>query len=112
MFESLSRKGCGLLVAAAILIPTLLVFLWLAGSAVVVDQTGGVTAAVVVDGGGTEQPLHRLWRGHFFAIPDMKGVIEVRCSNGVRKQIGYVTEHMHTKVKVIGRKPCERVVEG
>ena len=86
-------------------------FLWLAGSAVVVDETGGVASAVITDSGRREQRLRRLWGGYFYAIPDMEGTIDVRCTNGVRKQQGYVTGHMHTKIRVSGRSPCERVLD-
>ena len=111
MFEKLSTKGCGLLIAGAILIPLLLGWLWLAGSAVVIDETGGVTSAVVTDTSGTEQPLYRLWNGYFYVIPNLEGTIEVRCQNGVRKRWGYVTDHMHTRIRVIGRAPCEQLVD-
>jgi hypothetical protein len=86
-------------------------YLWLAGSAVVVDQTHGVQSAVVTNNGGNEQRLHRLWSGYFYAIPHVERTIEVRCSTGERKQIGYVTRHMHTKIKVVGNEPCKRTVE-
>jgi hypothetical protein len=86
-------------------------FLRLAGSAMVIDETGGVASAVITDSGGSEQRLHRLWSGYFYAIPDMEGTIEIRCRNGVRKQWGYVTGHRHTKIRVVGRTPCARVIE-
>lgn len=86
-------------------------FLWIAGSAVVVDETDGVTSAVVITSGGTEQPLRQLWSGYFYAVPRIEGTIEIRCHNGVRRQIGYVTGHMHTKIRVVGAAPCERMVE-
>jgi hypothetical protein len=111
MLGKLSARGCGLLVAVAILIPLVVGWFWLAGSAVVVDETGGVTSAVVTDDSGTEQPLHRLWNGYFYAIPKMEGTIEVRCRNGARKQAGYVTGHVHTKIRVVGHKPCEQFIE-
>ena len=86
------------------------VFLWLSGSAVVVDETGGVQSAVLTDGHGVEQPLHKLWKGRFYGIPSLEGTIEVRCANGVRKQWGYVTPHLHTKIRLVGDAPCARVV--
>lgn len=88
-------------------IPTLFGF---AGSVVVIDETRGVETAVVTDGYGTEQKLHRLRDGYFYAIPQIEGVIEVRCANGVRKQKGYVTGGLDTTVKVVGRSPCEGLV--
>ena len=45
------------------------VYLWYAGSAVVIDETGHVESAVVTDG-RSEQPLRHLWNGYFFAIPE------------------------------------------
>lgn len=96
--------GLILVVAAA--------FLWLAGSAVVIDETGDVVEAVITDSNGREQSLYRLWNGRFYAIPRMEGTIEVRCRNGRRKQWGYVTGHFHTTVRVVGPVPCERVLNG
>ena len=78
----------------------------------VVHETGGVRSAVVTTGHGGEQALHKLWSGHFYVIPKMEGTIEVRCANGVRKKWGYVTPHMHTKIRVIGEAPCAQVVHG
>lgn len=89
-----------------------LMYLWIAGSAVVVDETGGVESAVVTNGGGRYQPLYELWSGYFYTIPAMEGVIEVRCKGGVRKQFGYVTGSIHTKIRVTGGKPCEKVADG
>jgi hypothetical protein len=86
-------------------------FLWLSGSAVVVDETDGVLSAVITNGHSSEQRLHRLWHGYFYAIPNLEGTIEVRCRNGIRKQWGYVTGKMHTKIKVVGNSPCSRVIE-
>ncbi len=85
-------------------------YLLLAGSAVVVDETGGVQSAVITNSEGAEQPLRRLWSGQFYAIPEMEGTIEIRCRNGVRKQGGYVTGNVHTKIRVMGPTPCERLV--
>lgn len=95
--------GAALLIVAA--------YFWLAGSAVVVDETHGVQSVVVTNNGGSEQKLYRLWNGYFYAIPSVEGAIEVRCSNGLRVQVGYVTRYMHTKIKVVGKAPCERIVE-
>ena len=82
----------------------------MAGSAVVVDETGGVVSAVVTNE-SNEQPLVRLWSGYFYAIPDMEGSIEIRCSNGLRTRRGYVTGHINTKVRVFGDRPCAQIVE-
>ena len=85
------------------------VYLWFAGSAVVIDETGYVESAVVTDG-RSEQPLRRLSNGYFFAVPEIEGTIEVRCRNGARKKMGYVTPRMDTKIKVYGTMPCTHVV--
>jgi len=82
----------------------------MAGSAVVVDETEGVESAYVVTGGGEEQQLHRLWSGYFYAIPRLEGTIEVRCRDGSRKKWGYVTDFVHTKIRVVGQTPCERLI--
>ena len=86
-------------------------YLWLSGSAIVVDETGGVQSAVVTNGYHPDQPLYKLWGGKFYAIPDIEGTIEVRCADGMRKQWGYVTKHWHTKIKVVGKTPCARLVD-
>jgi len=98
------------LIGAATLAVTV-AFFWLAGSAVVIDQTRGVETAVVTNSGGAEQRLHRLWNDRFYGIPQIEGIIEVRCTNGARKQMGYVTGGMHTAVRVVGKSPCERLVD-
>ena len=96
--------GAVILMAAA-------AFFWIAGSAVVIDQTGGVETAVVTNDGGARQKLHRLWNGYFYAMPQLEGTIEVRCGNGLRKQAGYVTGGVHTTVRVVGKTPCERLID-
>jgi hypothetical protein len=98
------------LIGAAALAFVAFVYVQVAGSAVVVDETGGVVSAVVTDG-TREQPLVRLWNGYFYAIPDMEGSIEIRCSNGQRTRISYVTGYMNTKVRVFGDRPCAQIVE-
>jgi len=74
-------------------------------------STGGVETAVVTNGGGADQKLHQLWKGYFYAMPQLEGTIEVRCGNGLRKQAGYVTGGIHTTVRVLGKTSCERLVE-
>ncbi|UKK84573.1 hypothetical protein L7H23_00215 [Sphingopyxis sp. BSN-002] len=96
---------------AAVVTAIIAIFFWLSGSAVVVDETGGVESAVVTDGHGREQALHKLWNGRFYAMPNVEGSIEVGCSNGVRKRSGYVTRHWHTKIRVDGDTPCARLVD-
>jgi hypothetical protein len=77
---------------------------------VVVDETGGVVSAVATNG-VSEQPLVRLWSGYFYAIPDLEGHFEIRCRDGSRKSWGYVTGHIDTKLRVIGNRPCQRIIE-
>jgi hypothetical protein len=83
-------------------------YLWPLGSIVVVDQTSGVTSAVIMNSAGAEQRLHKLWPGYFYAVPQIEGAVELRCHNGMRKLSGYVTPHMHTAIQVSGRTPCAK----
>ena len=46
-------------------------FWWVAGSAVVVDETNGVESAFITTRNGWEQPLRKLWSGYFYAIPQI-----------------------------------------
>ncbi len=98
------------LISAATLAVTL-AFFWIAGSAVVIDQTGGVDTAVITNGTGPEQRLHEVWNGYFYGVPQVEGTIQVRCNNGARKQWGYVTGGVHTTVRVVGKTPCERLAD-
>jgi len=91
---------------------TAFVYVQFAGSAVVIDETGRVRSASIVTGDGRTQPLHQLWDGYFYAIPNLEGSIELRCDDGVTKQWGYVTGHMHTEIRVVGRTSCAQVVHG
>lgn len=111
MLDKLSPRGCAFLLVALVAVSSALGYVWFAGSAVVVDETGGVTSAVITNTDGVEQPLHQLWSGYFYAIPKVEGTVEVRCRDGSRKQWGYVTGHMHTKLRVGGQTPCARVIE-
>jgi hypothetical protein len=86
------------------------VYLHFAGSAVVADETGGVMSAAITSASG-EQPLVRLWSGYFYAIPNQEGLIEIRCIDGSRKRWGYVTRYLSTKIRVVGDRPCARIVE-
>lgn len=72
----------------------------------VVDETGGVKSAFVVTGDGRTQQLAQLWSGYFYAVPQLEGTIQVRCQDGSVKERGYVTGHMHTKIKVVGETSC------
>ena len=85
-----------------------LALLGIFGSALVHDETGEVVAAVITND-RQEQAMLRLPGGHFFTVPGMVGVIEVRCRNGAKRQHGYVTGFMHTSVRVTGAVPCARV---
>lgn len=98
------------MIAAFVILLLLLGSIWLAGSAVVVDETDGVESAFVITGDGREQQLHRLWSGYFYAIPRLEGTIEVRCRDGSRKNWGYVTGFAHAKIRVIGDTPCARLI--
>jgi hypothetical protein len=109
MVERLSVRGLAILIAAIFVVLAGAAYLWIAGSAVVLDETGGVESAVVVTGDGREQLLRRMWSGYFYAIPRLEGTIRVRCRGGSTKQAGYVTPHMHTRVRVVGETPCARL---
>ena len=86
-------------------------YLWLAGSAVVIDETGGVESTFVTTSDRREQPLYRVWSGVFYTIPRLEGTIEVRCANGSRARSGYVTRHWHTRIRVTGSTPCARLLD-
>jgi hypothetical protein len=96
--------------ASGVIFVGLLIYLALAGSAVVVDDTGDVVSAVITND-RHEQPLRRVWDGYFYGIPSLEGTIEVRCRSGSRNRWGYVTGNMHTKVRVVGRN-CQKVIHG
>lgn len=86
-------------------------YVWLAGSAVVIDETGGVERAFVTTSDGRTQPLRRVWSGVFYTIPRLEGAIEIRCTNGKRVLTGYVTPLMHTRIRVTGSTPCARLLD-
>lgn len=111
MARRLSNRGWTFLITGIAVLCCGLVFLAVAGSAVVVDETDGVESAFIVTGDGREQRLYRLWPGYFYAIPQLEGSIEVRCRDGTRKEWGYVTGNMHTKIWVVGDTPCAQIVE-
>ena len=111
MMERLSVRGLAILIAAIAIVLFGTAFLWIAGSAVVVDETGGVESAAVVTSDGREQQLSRLWNGYFYAIPQLEGAIRVRCHDGSTMESGYVTGHMHTKIRIVGDTPCARLEE-
>jgi hypothetical protein len=77
----------------------LIIYLWMAGSAVVIDETGDVVS-VVITNDRDQQPLLRIGKGRFYAIPHLEGTIEVHCRSGSRTRWGYVTGNMHTKIRV------------
>jgi hypothetical protein len=99
-----------LLIGVAALAFVAYAYIQTAGSAVVVDETDGVVSAVVTNG-RLEQPLVRLWSGYFYAIPDLEGHIEVRCRDGSRMSWGYVTGNIDTKLRIVGDRPCQRIIE-
>jgi len=96
--------GLALLVLAA-------AYISLAGAAIVEDETNGVETAFIVDSVGGRQPLQRVWTGYFYAIPKLEGTIQVRCRGGVRKEWGYITGYSNLKLRVVGDRPCARLVE-
>jgi hypothetical protein len=101
-----SVRGLAILITAAAIALFGTAYLWMAGSAVVVDETGGVESAFVVTDDGREQELSRLWSGYFYAIPQLEGTIRVRCHDGTTKEAGYVTGYIDTKIRVVGDTPC------
>lgn len=111
MLNRLSVKGLAILIVAIAIVLFGSVYLWIAGWAVVVDETGEVESAAVVTSDGREQSLRRLWSGYFYTIPEMEGTIQVRCRDGSTNEAGYMTGHFHTKIRVVGDKPCARLVE-
>ncbi len=76
-----------------------------------IDETGGVESAVVTTSDGREQPLYQVWSGVFYTLPRLEGAIEVRCDNGTRSRSGYVTRHMHTRIRVTGGTGCARLLD-
>jgi hypothetical protein len=110
MLERPSVRGLAFLVAGIVGLLLAFAYIWLAGSAVVVDETGEVESAFITTGDGREQRLRHLWSGYFYAIPQLEGTIEVRCRDGQRKRLGYVTHYMDTKIRVVGETPCARLV--
>ena len=111
MMEGLSVRALVILITAVLTVLGGAAFLQIAGSAVVVDETDGVASAFVVTSDGREQRLTQIWPGYYYAIPQLEGTIEVRCRDGSTREAGYVTGHMHTKVRVVGETPCARLEE-
>jgi hypothetical protein len=111
MSERRLSKGRAFLIGGLAVLLLAFAYISIAGSAVVVDETGGVESAFITTNDGREQPLLHSWTGYFYAIPQLEGTIEVRCRDGTRKSWGYVTGYMHTKVRVVGDTPCARLVE-
>jgi hypothetical protein len=111
MLDRLSPRALAVVTGGSVVVLAAFVyFWWLAGSVVVVDETTGVESAFIAASNGREQPLHKLWRGYFYAIPQLEGTIAVRC-RGTMKRWGYATSHMDTKIRVVGDRPCARLVE-
>ena len=111
MLDRLSVRGLAVLVGTIAIVLLGAGYIWLGGSAVVVDETDGVESVFIIDGYGREQALHELWSGYFYGIPDGDGAIEVRCRDGSRKSGGYVSGYLHTKLRVVGDTPCARLVD-
>ena len=84
-------------------------YVGLSGSAIVRDETGDVSNAVITND-SVQRALRRLPGGAFFGIPNFDGVIEAHCRDGSKARAGYVTTGLHTSVRVVASKPC-RLVE-
>ena len=80
-------------------------YVGVSGTAIVRDDTGEAASAVITND-IVQRPLVRLPRGTFVGIPEFDGVVEVRCRDGSRAQAGYVTGGLHTRVRVVGSRPC------
>jgi hypothetical protein len=111
MLDRLSVRGLALLIGTLALLLLGTAYIALGGSALVVDESGAVERAFITTTDGRKQRLYRLWSGYFFAIPQQAGGIEVQCRDGSRKEWGYVTVFVDTKIKVTGNGACERIVE-
>lgn len=109
MLERRSARGPAILIGAVIIVLVGAAYLWMAGSAVVLDETGAVESAYVVTRDGREQRLGRMWSGHFDAIPRLEGFIRVRCRDGSTKDTGYAAPHMHSRIRIAGETPCARL---
>lgn len=72
----------------------------ISGSAVVVDRGDNVVSATVITSDGRAQSLYHLPFGTFYAVPQLEGSIALLCRDASRKQMGYVTGHMHTWLNV------------
>jgi hypothetical protein len=95
------ERGRGLLWAVAV-IAVCSIYIYFAGSAVVVDETRGVDIVVIVGNDGKKQHLYELWGGFFYAVPRLEGQFEVRCYDGSRYRSGYVARYLHSELRVTG----------
>ena len=80
------------------------------GYVIVHDKTGLATSARVTNG-EWHQNLTDLPYGYFVVIPDLKGGVEVFCSDGSNVSGGYVTRYWRETVTVIGNGKCEQLVQ-
>jgi hypothetical protein len=108
--KRLSFRWLAFLFAGSAIVLLAYAYVTLLGSAIVIDETGGVESAVVTND-EREQPLRELWSGYFFAFPELEGELEVRCRNGETKRAGYVTAGLRTKIRVVGDPPCAHIVD-
>jgi hypothetical protein len=106
VLDRLSPRQLAWLIVSSLFAALAFAYLRIAGSAVVVDETGEVASAAIVNGLGHRQPLYRLWPGYFYAIPKLEGEIEIRCHDGSRRSGGYVTDYQDAKLRVTNSKPC------
>jgi hypothetical protein len=72
----LSFKWLAYLVVGTAILLLPWAYISVAGSAVVVDETNGVESAFITTSNGSERPLHQLWTGYFYAIPELEGSID------------------------------------
>ena len=83
-------------------------YLTLKGSVIVSDETGQVSSAVATNG-SDEQLLYMLADGIFVGIQRVEGVLEVRCKDGSRRPVAYITSAVQMRVRVSGTVPCGTV---
>lgn len=97
------RASC----AAVILLSGGMVFLM--GSTIVFDPKRKVTSVAIVGDGGGSQQLYRLPGGAFFAVPQLEGVLVIRCLDTSTSRGGYITPHMHSFATVKPGPGCKIV---
>ena len=94
----------GGLAATSITSIALVAYVTLNGSLIVSDSTGQIIS-VVATNSADEQHFHQFGRT-FFGIQSVEGVVEVRCGNGARKPITYITRGYQVRATASGKNPC------